>query len=281
MYQLAPQTHTQMMGYVIQTAEALIVVDGGTAGDADYLLWLLRRLGGPRPRVTAWFLTHPHSDHVRAFYALMAEDSVDVDRVCLRFPPRNTLEIGEPRALPVWDDYQRLRPRLAEKEQLLQAGQRLRLGDTMWEVLRVCDPALTRNASNNSSCVLRMITGGVTTLFLGDLGREGGDALLAAHGPALRSDIVQMAHHGQSAVAMNVYAAVRPQLCLWCAPKWLWENNQGQYGHDSGEWDILHTRAGKQALGVRRHAVAKDGAWKITLESGQFACTIFDPYAAQ
>ena len=42
-YQLAPQTHTQMMGYVIKTpGESLIVIDGGTAGDADYLLYLLR-----------------------------------------------------------------------------------------------------------------------------------------------------------------------------------------------------------------------------------------------
>ena len=45
-YQLAPQTHTQMMGYVIKTpGDSLIVIDGGTAGDADYLLYLLRRLG--------------------------------------------------------------------------------------------------------------------------------------------------------------------------------------------------------------------------------------------
>lgn len=64
-YQLAPQTHTQMMGYVIKTpGDSLIVIDGGTAGDADYLLYLLRRLGGNHPQVKAWFLTHPHSDHV-------------------------------------------------------------------------------------------------------------------------------------------------------------------------------------------------------------------------
>ena len=50
-YQLAPQTHTQMMGYVIKTpGDSLIVIDGGTAGDAGYLLYLLRRLGGNRPR---------------------------------------------------------------------------------------------------------------------------------------------------------------------------------------------------------------------------------------
>lgn len=102
-YQLAPQTHTQMMGYVIKTpGDSLIVIDGGTAEDADYLLYLLRRLGGNRPRVKAWFLTHPHSDHVYALYDLLQNrhEAFSLDALHLHYPERRVLEIGEPRSLP-------------------------------------------------------------------------------------------------------------------------------------------------------------------------------------
>ena len=82
LYQLAPQTHTQMMGYVLQTDDALIVLDGGNAGDAPFLRELLHRLGGAQPHITAWFLTHPHHDHVGAFVALMeGSDAPVVEQV--------------------------------------------------------------------------------------------------------------------------------------------------------------------------------------------------------
>ena len=283
-YQLAPQTHTQMMGYVIKTPDgSLIAVDGGTAGDADYLLYLLRRLGGARPRVKAWFLTHPHSDHVGALYRLLREqpEALSLETLYLHFPQRAVLEAGEPGALPAWDGYQALRPLIGSREHILREGEQLSIGGTEWEVLYTSDPAFTRNASNNASCVLRMTCEGVRTLFLGDLGAEGGEKLLRMHGSALQSDIVQMAHHGQSAVRMDVYQAVRPQVCLWCAPKWLWDNNQGRMGYDSGVWDILRVREEMRRLGVRRHAVAKDGTYRITLSQGSIDIVCADPYAAQ
>ena len=96
LYQLAPQTHTQMMGYVLQTDDALIVLDGGTAGDAPFLRELLHRLGGAQPHITAWFLTHPHHDHVGAFVALMeGPDAPVVEQVYHCFPSRQLLEKGD------------------------------------------------------------------------------------------------------------------------------------------------------------------------------------------
>ena len=122
-YQLAPQTHTQMMGYVIKTpGDSLIVIDGGTAEDADYLLYLLRRLGGNHPQVKAWFLTHPHSDHVYALYDLLQNrhEAFSLDALHLHYPERRVLEIGEPRSLPAWDGYQALRSQIGSREHILR-----------------------------------------------------------------------------------------------------------------------------------------------------------------
>lgn len=283
-YQIAQQTHTQMMGYVIKTSDGkLVVVDGGTKGEAEYLWYLLRRFGGEKPHVDAWFLTHPHSDHVFAFYGLLREhgDEFTVGALYAHFPVRRVLEIGEPGALFVWDEYYALRPLFAAYEHVIEENDVITVGDSVWRVLYVSDPEITKNASNNSSCVLRMECEGVSVLFLSDLGKEAGDKMMAGHQDELKSDIVQMAHHGQSAVKMDVYHAVQPKMCLWCAPKWLWDNNQGCRGYDSGVWDILRVREEMDKLRVRHHVVAKDGTMKITLENGQFSVSCFDPHAAQ
>ena len=281
-WQLANQTHTQMMGYVVKTETALVVIDGGTAGDAPFLLHILREAGGEKPHVDAWFLTHPHLDHVDAFLRLMKEErgAFSVEQVCLRFPERGLLERGEPGCLHTWDAYQAARPLFLDKERLLNAGETFSIGDTKWEVLYVTDPTIEKNASNNSSLVLRLTAEGVSTLFLADLGKEGGEVLLKRHGGALKSDIVQMAHHGQSAVYMDVYEAIRPDVCLWCAPRWLWENDQGHRGYDSGVWDILSVREKMAALGVRRHVVHKDGTALLTLDQGSISAACWHPFSA-
>ena len=280
LYQLAPQTHTQMMGYVLQTNDALIVLDGGNAGDAPFLRELLHRLGGAQPHITAWFLTHPHHDHVGAFVALMeGPDAPVVEQVYHCFPSRQLLEKGEPGALTIYDAFERLRPRL--QETILAENMTLQIGETHWKVLYVSEPNLYHNASNNSSCVLKLTVAGVDVLFLGDLGREGGEILLRGHRGELPSQVVQMAHHGQSAVAMDVYEAIRPQMCLWCTPDWLWRCDQGHRGYDSGYWDILLVRRTMNALGVRRHVVAKDGTACITLQDGTVQVSCYDPFAAQ
>ena len=284
-YQLAPQTHTQMMGYVIKTpGDSLIVIDGGTAGDADYLLYLLRRLGGNRPRVKAWFLTHPHSDHVYALYDLLQNrhEAFSLDALYLHYPRAPGAGNRRSRAAcPPGTAIRRCNRRSA-------AGSISCARASIWTSTArpgMCSiPAilpLPATPPTISSCVLRMTSEGVRTLLLGDLGVEGGEKLLRMHGDALQSDIVQMGHHGQSAVRMDVYHAIRPQVCLWCAPKWLWDNNQGRRGYDSGVWDILRVREEMRRLGVRRHAIAKDGTYRITLDGGNIDIFCADPFAAQ
>ena len=98
-------------------------------------------------------------------------------------------------------------------------------------------------------------------LFLGDMGVQAGNQLVAdyANNPgALRADIVQMAHHGQQGVGRNVYEMVKPEICLWPTPLWLWENNNGG-GLNSGNWRTLEVRGWMRQLGVKTHVVAKDG----------------------
>ncbi len=84
---------------------------------------------------------------------------------------------------------------------------------------------------NNISCVLRMTVGGKNVLFLGDLAEPGGIVLRSYHDAnsangnnyfSLKSDMVQMAHHGQTGVPKTVYEAIDPDICLWPTPDWVY-----------------------------------------------------------
>ena len=59
------------------------------------------------------------------------------------------------------------------------------------------------------------------------------------------------------------------------------DNNQGRRGYDSGVWDILRVREEMRRLGVRRHVIAKDGTYRITLDGGNIDIFCADPFAAQ
>jgi hypothetical protein len=85
-------------------------------------------------------------------------------------------------------------------------------------------------------------------LFLGDLGVEGGQKLLKRYPTELKSDIVQMAHHGQGGVSKNVYQAIAPRICLWPTPKWLWNNQPEHKPIHSGPWDTLSVRKWIESL---------------------------------
>jgi hypothetical protein len=108
-----------------------------------------------------------------------------------------------------------------------------------------------------------MTGGGITVLFTGDLGVEGG--VKALHSPfreKLRAKYVQMAHHGQNGVNEEFYRAVQPSACLWPTPDWLWDNDKGG-GKGSGPWATLTVRSWMEKLGVKKHFVAKDGLYRI------------------
>ena len=77
-------------------------------------------------------------------------------------------------------------------------------GEMEFKVLYTVDCSIKNNVNNNSSTVLKMTLGGKTVLFLGDLGEEGGDKLLAAKPDEIVCDYCQMAHHGQNGVK-NIY----------------------------------------------------------------------------
>lgn len=261
LWQLPPQTKTQMNCYVIETRAGIVVIDGGNAGDAPYLKGFLGALGD---HVSHWFISHPHSDHLDAVTAILRDPGrLKVDAIHGSFPAREWIARYEPDAeitLVSFNEVVRDRS-LPYREH--EPGETISFGGLRFEILGVKNPELTANPINNSSVVMRMTGGGKTVLFTGDLGVEGGDKLLKSRfRDKLRADWVQMAHHGQNGVTEEFYRAVKPSVCLWPTPDWLWDNDNGG-GKGSGPWKTLSVRGWMDTLGVKKHYVSKDGLYRI------------------
>lgn len=257
---LANQSDSQMMSYIITTKnKELIVVDGGLDLDAEHLRQAIIARGG---KVSAWFITHPHSDHVGALVKLINDglQEISIDAVYYNFVDDDWYKRNEAyRADMVLKAKEALAKLGAEKlHGNIKTGDLIQVDDVKIHVLN--DPYLFAvNSINNSSVALRMEIGSKRVLFLGDMGPEAGAALLKDVGAeGLKADIVQMAHHGQYGVEKNVYEAIRPSICMWNSPAWLYDNDNGG-GIGSGKWFTLQVRSWMDELGVTKHFVIKDG----------------------
>lgn len=285
MYQIAQQSHTQMMSYLIVSRNGhLIVIDGGTSADAEYLLNLMKKVSNrENPHISAWFLTHPHSDHVNALMELVTNKPSDfsVERIYHHFPEPEFIKENEPNVYYTIKNFVDLSPTLEDRIKIVEKGDIITVDNIVFEVLYTVDYSFTSNAANNSSAVYKMTAEGVSVLFLGDLGVEGGEKLLKTNTyDKIKSDIVQLAHHGQSGVGFEVYKAVSASLAMWCTPLWLWENNIGSKGPGTGPWRVDETRGWLEQLGVKEHIIAKDGTYKIILTNGGYRTELYDKNAA-
>jgi len=91
---LAPQTDGQNMSFLLQTNQGeVIVIDGGLDQDADHLVETIQAMGG---RVSAWLITHPHSDHVGALTNILNRNPipVQIDQIYCSFLTREQYEKG-------------------------------------------------------------------------------------------------------------------------------------------------------------------------------------------
>lgn len=260
-------TEIQMMSYVLTSPTGrVLVIDGGNAGDADCLRAQILARGG---HVDLWLITHCHNDHYDALLEIAKDPrGVTVGKIGYNFPPQEWVDGIEPEEKAHNDPMYAF---LAAGEipcVTLSAGDVLDFDGARIDVL--ADPAdfaqFTPDSPNggssvnDTSLVFRFtFPNGKTALFLGDLGLRAGDILAGRYGEALKSDIVQMAHHGQNGAGENVYRLIRPEICLWTAPMWLYNNDLGA-GFDTWKFKTVIVRGWMEKLGVTCHVVEGEGA---------------------
>ena len=257
---LANQSHCQILSLLLETNSGnLMMIDGGTLEDAPYLTQKLLEKGG---HVSTWLITHPHSDHVGALNEILThpEWGITIDNIYYSFLPASWYEENEPQRADVMAQTTANFSKLPE--QVLHGdifkGQEI-VTDNIKTTVMNLPYQFSGNSINNSSVAYMLDINGKRALILGDMGTEAAGQLLADYSPeALACDIVQMSHHGQYGADFNFYKSIRPEICLWSAPQWLWDN-EGDGGFNTGIYRTVETRQWMASLGVPYHLSIKDG----------------------
>lgn len=205
------------LGIVVTLEDgSYIIVDGGYEEDApalyQYLVENNRRPDG-KLVIAAWVLTHGHGDHYFNFRRFVSTYS---SQVTLEYVLVNDAEIAPDftrtilSALQAFEGARLLKP---------HTGQRFPIRNAMLEVLFTPEDLHPYKAEeepfNNTGTVLRMTLAGQTFLIPGDVETRVNDMLCGIYGEHLKSDIMQVPHHGHPAGTIEFYNYVDPSVVLY------------------------------------------------------------------
>jgi len=262
-HMLKSVTDTICNSFIITTEDnKIIVIDGGFSTETEHFLSYLKKIAGTEsPHIDAWFLSHPHGDHVEVFYDIIENHfgEISLDKVYINFPSSRFFKGVDEDAVKMVEDFYRLLPRFAANYRIISGGETFSIGAADIHVLY--SPDFELKSCNDASVVFRMDLGGKSILFTGDCGIYAGKKILRVWKDSglLNCDICQMAHHGQNGCDKDFYEAVAPEVCLWCTPSWLWTNNNG-----TGPYKTLIVRGWMEEIGVKNNFIMKDGTQIIT-----------------
>lgn len=236
------------MGYVFRLEDGrFIVVDGGMElGDyAEKILACMREQKvGPGPiTVACWFLSHTHIDHTGAFLKIADKYKKDllIEEIAANFPSIrdaeayreawNTRRVSEA-AYKAFPDAAYVRP---------HTGEIFCYGKTEIEILYTQDDLVKQYFSvlnegftwNTSSMCIRLKIGGNTVILPADCDEQANAIMTGMYGDYLKSDILQVCHHGGWGGSTEFYSKIDPELAIFSTsdellPKYL----QIKYNHD-------------------------------------------------
>ncbi len=231
------------MGYFIRTNQnTLIAVDGGRDIDAPLLKEYIDKYGNGK--VGYWFITHAHGDHAGALVELLKSYDIEVENLLYSFNTKEWYEANDLRGrdaeVAMLDSLSN--PKIINKI-VCQADQKIEIDNIECDIIRVANPAITDSDNGNeASMVFKLTAKDVqkSIIFLGDAYIRASGELLQKK-DRLSSYAVQMAHHGQNGVTEEVYDCIKPSVCFYNSPEWLYNNDNGS-GYNSGDWKSLEVQ---------------------------------------
>lgn len=233
--------------FIIKTKKGrLIVIDGGRDDELPRLIEALRTISGEDvPTVTAWIFSHLHDDHYGAYVRLTEEEwhgKIKVLDVYCNFISRAHWEakaVGSNAVLPAaYDAIMESDKTLSASIHVVKKGERISVDEVDFDVIHVPDPARAADMNVNDTSVVYKMTydNGQTIMFLGDAEWVCNEDLVENCADLLKSDIVQVGHHGCGNVSKRCYELIDAKVYIWqCGLRfWYQEKGEGINTHNVG-----------------------------------------------
>jgi beta-lactamase superfamily II metal-dependent hydrolase len=96
-------------------------------------------------------------------------------------------------------------------------GQKFYIRNAEFEVLYTHEDLYPTELTifNDSSTVMRMTANGQTFMWLGDVQYDASDVICAMYDTYIKSDFVQVSHHGETGGTMGLYYRIDPTVAIW------------------------------------------------------------------
>lgn len=257
-YQLTSDAGILMQSHVIKTPnQKIIVIDGGneTYLEKPYLPSAIRAILGLNEgdyfEIEAWFISHGHCDHYGELSMMLRNYDKDsnykINGIYFDFPDFETFGFDETdyslerianlknalnnyakvNGIDCGDSYYDYLNGRTVNAESVKKGLNFTIDGVRLEILQTWDSS--DDQVNGNSMVIKVFPenpNGKTCLFLNDVSIVSGARLLKTCGEKIKSDIVQMAHHGQAGADKDVYDAIDAKIRLWPIPFWVWNNEE-------------------------------------------------------
>ena len=232
-----------------------VIVDGGPNDENDEkaLLEFLKS-NNPKegkPQVT-WMFTHAHHDHMGLAVSFLSKyyNEIDVKMFYYNFPDFDTLSIPSEYPNRI-EDSKELIAEFDEiynshysnsKKYIFHTGDKLQLPGCEIEILLTHEGFWPNEISwiNHTSSSWIMNFEGKTMMVLGDTEATLCQWLATSYKEKLKSDILQVTHHGLNGGDTKMYSYVDPSICLWAIDQTRFETEPmclgTKYGFEFNAW---------------------------------------------
>ena len=234
------------MCYIVTLEDgSFIIYDGGGSKGDDYvrLYNILEKLNKRSDgiHIAAWVITHLHWDHHSVFRQFITayKSKISLELVVTNAVNENEMYNG-------WNIDKAgdtTIPGLVEatgaKWLKPHTGQYFYIRNVKCEVLYTHEDLFPTPMVyfNNTTTVTRLYLNGQTMLMLGDVQAVGCNVMVPMYGNYLKSDIVQVAHHGEIGATRDLYVKAAPTYLVW--PASINRFNEQTAGTNSGDFYLV------------------------------------------
>ena len=202
-----------------------LIIDGGQVS-ASELYSLLQSLAPNKNNITitAWYISHAHIDHQNTIIDFLNKKykNVTIESILYNYPQINVYK--EITAGPEGDSgaqflINTVKNNTTSTTKIIKphTGQIYSYGSSTVEILYTVEDRLPQALDylNTSSLVLRIKVGNHSMMALTDTTHVSGEILRKMYGSYLKTEMVQIAHHGFYAGHASLYEAIKGKVLIW------------------------------------------------------------------